>query len=262
MSSIGRGLKKQWNKILTWHPGFELGSPAYIPLYHRKPLVKSYAKLQLAGKCQLGKTSSNQWNRSAKNDRPTVRMPESSMYGTSCSNLFFVMKAEAGREWSCRRSATWLRALGLYQTKGEILWKIQSKFLYRLKGTVRPDWISLRVVSLDRPYKGHHPFWFFNFDLEYLLVGITVCLESFLPIGWRTLFDEKIRQSSALFWFGLRNDGILYLQAAIQEQLLTLPHFWSRVWRKIGLWPYSPWSQQGGWLEAFLYEAAHNFDLF
>jgi hypothetical protein len=38
------------------------------------------------------------------------------------------------------------------------------------------------------------------------------------------LFDEKIRQSAALFWFGLR------------EQLLTLPHFWSTVRRKAGGW--------------------------
>jgi hypothetical protein len=30
------------------------------------------------------------------------------------------------------------------------------------------------------------------------------------------LFDEKIRQRVTLFWFGLRNDEILYLQAATQ----------------------------------------------
>jgi hypothetical protein len=33
------------------------------------------------------------------------------------------------------------------------------------------------------------------------------------------LFDEKIHQSGALFWFGLRNDEILYLQAAIQRTI-------------------------------------------
>jgi hypothetical protein len=33
------------------------------------------------------------------------------------------------------------------------------------------------------------------------------------------LFDEKIHQSAALFWLGLRNDGILYLQAAIQRTI-------------------------------------------
>jgi len=32
-------------------------------------------------------------------------------------------------------------------------------------------------------------------------------------------FDEKIRQSAALFWFGLRNDGNFYLRAAIQRTI-------------------------------------------
>jgi hypothetical protein len=38
-------------------------------------------------------------------------------------------------------------------------------------------------------------------------------------------FDEKIRQSAALFWFGLRNDGILYLQATIQRTIEISPAF-------------------------------------
>jgi hypothetical protein len=39
------------------------------------------------------------------------------------------------------------------------------------------------------------------------------------------LFDEKIRQSSPLFWFGLRNDGILYIQAAIPRTIVKSPAF-------------------------------------
>jgi hypothetical protein len=38
-------------------------------------------------------------------------------------------------------------------------------------------------------------------------------------------FDEKIRQSAALFWFGLRNDGIFYLRAAIQRTIDIFPAF-------------------------------------
>jgi hypothetical protein len=38
-------------------------------------------------------------------------------------------------------------------------------------------------------------------------------------------FDDKIRQSAALFWFGLRNDGIFYLQAAIQRTIDVSPVF-------------------------------------
>jgi hypothetical protein len=35
-------------------------------------------------------------------------------------------------------------------------------------------------------------------------------------------FDEKIRQSAALFWFGLRNE-IFYLRAAIQRTIDASP---------------------------------------
>ncbi len=33
----------------------------------------------------------------------------------------------------------------------------------RLEGTVRPDWISLSVVSLDKPEKGHKQLYVFDF---------------------------------------------------------------------------------------------------
>jgi hypothetical protein len=39
------------------------------------------------------------------------------------------------------------------------------------------------------------------------------------------LFDEKIHQSGALVWFGLRNDGIFYMQAAIQRTIDVSPAF-------------------------------------
>jgi hypothetical protein len=38
-------------------------------------------------------------------------------------------------------------------------------------------------------------------------------------------FDEKNRQSAALFWFGLWNDGIFYLRAAIQRTIDISPAF-------------------------------------
>jgi hypothetical protein len=46
------------------------------------------------------------------------------------------------------------------------------------------------------------------------------------------LFDEKIRQSATLFWFGLRDVGSLYSQAIIQRTIDGYPHFWSTVRRK------------------------------
>jgi hypothetical protein len=39
------------------------------------------------------------------------------------------------------------------------------------------------------------------------------------------LFDEKIRQIAALFWFGLRDIGILYSQAVIHITIYVSPAF-------------------------------------
>jgi hypothetical protein len=66
------------------------------------------------------------------------------------------------------------------------------------------------------------------------------------------LFDEKTRQSDALyiFWFGLRDVGILLIlythELSSKEQLLSLRIFGARF----------------GGLDGFLYEAAQNFEVF
>ncbi len=39
------------------------------------------------------------------------------------------------------------------------------------------------------------------------------------------LFDEKIHQSAPLFWFGLRDVGILYSLAVIQRAIDVSPAF-------------------------------------
>jgi hypothetical protein len=72
------------------------------------------------------------------------------------------------------------------------------------------------------------------------------------------LFDEKISQSAAVFWFGLRDVGILQIfystpEPSSKEQLLTLRIFGARLGGKdCGLCPYNP-SAAGG-LEGFWYE--------
>jgi len=37
-----------------------------------------------------------------------------------------------------------------------------------LKGTVRPDWICMRVVSLESPLKGHQLLYVFDFLISLL----------------------------------------------------------------------------------------------
>jgi hypothetical protein len=76
-------------------------------------------------------------------------------------------------------------------------------------------------------------------------------------------FDDKIHQKVALFWFGLRDVGILYSQAVIQRPIVYFPAFLetglAERLRLVTI--YNPRSQQVGGLYAFLYEAAQNFDV-
>ncbi len=83
-----------------------------------------------------------------------------------------------------------------------------------------------------------------------LLVRIPVCIESCLPIGWRTFIWWKIppKCCSILVWKG--DVGILYSWAVIQRQLMSLSYFWSTVrWEDRSLSTCKPWSKQaGGWI--------------
>ncbi len=70
------------------------------------------------------------------------------------------------------------------------------------EGTVRPDWICMRVVSLESPLKGHQPLQVLNFFI--LLLNI---LKDFKVLS---LFMQNWIQSSCLF-----GSRFAYAQAAI-----------------------------------------------
>jgi hypothetical protein len=44
-----------------------------------------------------------------------------------------------------------------------LLARLELKINLSFKGTVRPDWICMRVVSLKSPLKGHQPLYVLNF---------------------------------------------------------------------------------------------------
>jgi hypothetical protein len=75
------------------------------------------------------------------------------------------------------------------------------------------------------------------------------------------LFDEKICQSAALFWFGLRDVRILYSRAVIQRTIDVSPSFLEHgLAEKIRVWAHAnrdPNKQEVG----FIFEAAQNFEL-
>jgi hypothetical protein len=63
-----------------------------------------------------------------------------------------------------------------------------------------------------------------------LLLRYTVCIESCLStvFAGTLLFDEKIHQSAVLFWFGLRDVGILqifYSPTVLQGTIVDSPAF-------------------------------------
>jgi hypothetical protein len=73
------------------------------------------------------------------------------------------------------------------------------------------------------------------------------------------LFDEIIRQSVALFWFGLRDvrvfKKIFFSQAVIQKPIVDFPAFLETgLAEKIAVCDHTT--------RVFLYEAAQNFEVF
>ncbi len=141
----------------------------------------------------------------------------------------------------------------------------------------------MRVVPLDRPWKEHQRLYVLNFlisllniwkdfkilsrfiqiESNLLLVRITVYIESFLPIGWRTFvwWKNPPKCCTILVWIAGWWNSLL-------TSCKTKTNCWlSRIFgdrfggKDCGLWPYNP-SQQVGGLDAFLYEAAQNFEVF
>ncbi len=57
---------------------------------------------------------------------------------------------------------------------------------------------------------------------------------------------------------------IFFSQAVIQRTIFDFPAFLETgvEEKDSGLWPYNPWSQQVGGLDAFLYVATQNFEVF
>ncbi len=85
--------------------------------------------------------------------------------------------------------------------------------------------IQFKVVPLDRPYKGHQSLVFDFLTSVSKRLQIIVWIESCLLLAGTLLFDEKIHQNADLFWFGLRDVGILYSRALIQRTIDVSPAF-------------------------------------
>jgi hypothetical protein len=88
-------------------------------------------------------------------------------------------------------------------------------------------------------FKKSSKFWAASCKTEsnLLLVRFTVCIESWLSIGWRTLIWWKNPPKCSSI---LVNDGIFYMQAAIQRTIYASPAFMEYgLAKKIAAWAHA-----------------------
>ncbi len=121
------------------------------------------------------------------------------------------------------------------------------------KGTVRPDWICMRVVPLESPLKGHQPLYVFDFLISVLNIWKNFKVLSCFMQNWTqspACSVHGLHRIVSSYWlahFHLMKKSakvqlycILvrvaewwkFLPASHKEQLMPLPHLWNTVWRK------------------------------
>ncbi len=121
------------------------------------------------------------------------------------------------------------------------------------KGTVRPDWICMRVVSLESTLKGHQPLYVFNFlflilnilqDFKVLSRSMQkwiqplACsvhgLHRILSSYWLAHCYLMKKSTKVRLFFGSDCGMMKFftLKPQPKGQLMSLPHFWGTLWQK------------------------------
>ncbi len=122
-----------------------------------------------------------------------------------------------------------------------------------LKGTIRPDWICMRVVPLESPLKGHQPLYVFDFLISVLNIWNNfkvlsrfmqnwtqppACsdhgLHRILSSYWLAHFHLMKKSAKVQLYFGVDCGMMKFFtyEPQSKEQLICLPHFWDTVRRK------------------------------
>jgi hypothetical protein len=136
-----------------------------------------------------------------------------------------------------------------------------------VKGTVRPDWICMRVVLFDRPWKGH------QLEAFHILFSVLNIWKDFKDLSrfiqkriqppacsdhglYKILFSYWLahicllkKSAKVMLYFALDCGMLKYSthEPQSKEQLSTFRHFWARFGGKgCSLSPYKPWSEQAG----------------
>ncbi len=148
------------------------------------------------------------------------------------------------------------------------------------KGTFQPDWICMRVVSLESSLKGHQPLYVLNF--------LFLILNIWKDFKVMSHFMQKLIQAPACSDHGLHRIlssywlAHFYLAPKSYFILVWIAEWWNSLpscrnpknnWylshifgarfgeKNSSLSTCKPWSKQAGGLEAFLHEAAQNLEV-
>ncbi len=149
------------------------------------------------------------------------------------------------------------------------------------KGTVRPDWIWMRVVPLDSPLKGHQPLRVFDFLISVLNIWNNFKVLSRFMQNWTqtpSCSDHGLHKILSSYWLAhcylikKSTKVALYLgvDCGMMDTSRNPKNNWclSRIYgipfgeKDHGLSTCKPWSEQAGGLGSILHEAAQDFELF
>jgi len=122
-----------------------------------------------------------------------------------------------------------------------------------IKSTVRPDWVCMRVVSLESPLKGHQPIYVFDFLISVLNIWNNFKVLSRFMQNWTqtpACSDHGLHRILSSYWLAhcylMKKSTKVHLYLGLdcgmmefftnepqsKEQLMPLPHLWNTVWWK------------------------------
>ncbi len=153
-------------------------------------------------------------------------------------------------------------------------------FLEDGKGTLRPDWICMRVVPLDRPWNEHQPLHVFDFLISLLTIWKDLKILSRFIQKWiqpPACSDYGLYRILSSYWLAhfylvKKSAKVLHYSGTDCGMLEFFNILLTSCTPKTNCWlsrifgdrfdTIQPVTQQVEGLYVFLYEAAQNFEVF
>ncbi len=150
-----------------------------------------------------------------------------------------------------------------------------------IKGTVRPDWICMRVVPLESPLKGHQPLYVFDFLISVLNIWNKFKVLSCFMQNWTqppACSDHGLHRILSSYWLAhcylIKKSTKVALYYGVDCGMMDAIRNPKKNWclfciygirfgkKDRGLSTCKLWSEQAGALDSILHEAAQDFEVF